>query len=41
MGLPVCTIIRAAVADYVQDATDGEVTFAVNTLCVTPRYRES
>jgi len=39
LGLPVATIIRAAVADYVCDATDGEQTYAVHTPCIPPRYR--
>lgn len=41
VGLPMATIIRAAIADYVQDATDGAVTYRVNTPCIPPRYRES
>lgn len=40
-GLPVATMIRAAVADYVEDLTDGGEVYRVNTPCITPPYRES
>lgn len=39
--LPLATMIRAAVADYVCDLTDGGDTFRVNTPCITPPYRAS
>lgn len=40
-GLPLSTMIRAAVADYVDDLTDGAEVYRVNTPCPTPRFRES
>lgn len=40
VGLPLSTMIRAAVAEYVEDLTDGAEQYRVNTPCPTPRYRQ-
>lgn len=40
-NLPLATFIRAAVAEYVEDLTDGGEVYRVNTPCITPRYRAS
>lgn len=40
VGLPLATMIRAAVADYVLDLTDGQERYVVRTPCITPPYRE-
>lgn len=39
VGLPLSTVIRAAVADYVADLYDVPPSYPVNTPCITPKYR--